>query len=147
MTDRGDPFDRLPRGIRTWLDAFSARVDTLRVEELQLLAIGPDGARAAAADRAEQLARRTSRVGAIEAIREVAIDYVARRYSERFHDPRLPFLGGSVALGTGGRERAGLVGSFEDALTAIALSDVLAPDDVDTLLGAWAELADAAAGR
>ena len=95
-----------------------------------------------------ELARRTGRTVAIDAIRGVAMDYVARRYSERFQDQRLPFLGGaSAALGAGGPERAALVGSFEDALTAIALSDVLDPSDADALLGPWAALADAAAAR
>jgi hypothetical protein len=147
MTAAEDPFARLPRSIRTRLDAFSAQIDAVTTDQLQLLAVvpfrgGPESAR----ERAAEMAQRTSRTVAVEAIREIAVDYVAKRYSGLIQDPRLPFLGRSIAR-TGGPERARLAGSFEDALVAIALSDVLDPVDVDTLLGPWGELADAAAAR
>jgi hypothetical protein len=148
MTDRGDPFASLPRSIRTGLDAFSAQVDALTIDQLQLLAVQPFGdERDRARERATELARRTSRGGALDAVRQVAEDYLARRYSRLFSDPRRPFVGNTSSLATGAADRARLVGSFEDALTAIALADVLQPEDVDALLGTWGELADAAAPR
>jgi len=55
-------------------------------------------------------------------------------------DPRQPFQVRGTALQSGGEERARLVGSFEDALTGIALSDVLDGRDLDMLLGPWADL-------
>jgi hypothetical protein len=149
VTQRGDPFERLPRTLRTRLDAFSARVDELPTDEFQMLGTVPFGGDSdPARERADELARRTGRTGAIEAIDELALDYLSRRYSERFQNPRLPFpLSGRVALQAGGPERARVARSFADALTAIALEDVLEPADVDTLLGPWAELADAAGAR
>jgi hypothetical protein len=147
MSPAGDPFERLPRSLRTRLDAFSARVDAVPTDQLQLLAVvpfrgGPESAR----ERASEMAQRTSRTAAVEAIRELAVDYVSKRYSGLIQDPRLPFLGRSAA-GTRGPERARLAGSFGDALVAIALSDVLDAEDVEMLLGPWAELADGATSR
>lgn len=144
-----DPFERLPRQLRIRLDAFSALVDGVATDQLLLLGVVPRGgehevAHNAADDRVEELARRTNRTEAIAAIRDVALDYVARRFSHQFQDPRQPFLGRGVALQTRGDERARLAASFGDALTAIALSDVLDSAEVDLLLGPWVELADAA---
>jgi hypothetical protein len=148
MTAAGDPFASLPRSIRTWLDAFSSQVDALTIDQLQLLAVQPFGEeRDRARERAAELARRTSRGGALDAVRQVAEDYLTKRYSRLFSDPRRPFLGNTSSLRTGAVDRARLVGSFEDALVAIALSDVLEPADVDALLGTWADLADGPAAR
>jgi hypothetical protein len=143
MTAAGDAFASLPRSIRTWLDAFSAAVEAIQLDDLQLLAVVPfRGGQDEARERAGELARRTSRTGAIEAIDKVALEYIARRYARLMTDGWRPFLGSTLATRTSGRERARLAASFADALTAIALSDVLEPDEVDTLLGPWAELAD-----
>jgi hypothetical protein len=136
-----DPFERLPRSIRTRLDGFSARVDFQSLDGLQLLAVvPPDGAREVARDRAADMAHRTNRTEAVTAIREIALDYVARRYSRPMQDPRQPFLAGGTATRTGAEERARLADSFEDALIGIALSDVLDEADVEELLGPWAGL-------
>ena len=148
MTSAGDPFERLPRSLRTRLDAFSAQVDHRTLADLQMLTFVPDiRSDGGAHERVDEMAGRTRRTEAIDAIREIALDYIAKRYSEVIEDPRRVFLGRSIATRAGGPERARLAASFGDALTAIALSDVLDAADVDVLLGPWAELADAAAAR
>jgi hypothetical protein len=147
MSDAGDPFGSLPRSIRTRLDTFSARVDALPLAELQLMAVRPDAVRDGAIGRAAQLAARTSRTRAIAAIHDVALDYMARRYSESLQDARYPFLGRTDPLGTGAPDRTALARSFEDVLTAIALEDVLEPRDGDALVGPWADLLDGPSAR
>jgi hypothetical protein len=135
-----DPLDRLPRETRRRLDAFSAKVDDLGIEVLPAFAarpLGPDHQNAV--DNAERIATETGRQEVVAEARQIALDYIERRYAREGYRPGLGITAWPAM--TSGRERANLAMSFAQAITAIVLADQLDEADVDELLGPWASLA------
>ena len=134
-----DPFGRLPREVRRRLDAFSAAVDQVDLDRLSLFAVRPRGTRhEAATATAADVAAASGRVAAVEAARNVAVDYIARRVATGMRIPRMGQTGGPTTSSSA--DRVDLARSFAEAITAIALEDLLDDDVAAELLGPWAEL-------
>jgi len=140
MTEVADALDRLPRGIRRKLDAFSQHVDAVDVALLSLYVahpFAPDHDRSVAT--AELVAIETGREAAVAEARRIARDYIDRRYASDLLRPGR--MKTTWSIPASGLERADLAASFEQAITAIMLSDALDEGDLDELLGPWASLA------
>ena len=124
------------------LDEFAAVLDRLRVEDLLALAARPTDAavRTAARDEARRRAAGSGRTKDLAAAHERIESYVLALFNASTLQPGWMEANWGRP-GTAG-DRANLAASLQDAVTALALEDILTSDVVDELLGAWGALVD-----
>ena len=122
------------------LDAFLARVDRLRVEDLLGLATRPADSAAYERARAEaaEAARFSGRSARIREVEDEIEGYVLAMFNRSTVQPG--WLEANWGRPGTARDRAHLARSLADAVTAILLEDRLSEDHVATLLGPWAAL-------
>lgn len=132
----------LPNPVTAALERFAARLDRLRVEDLPLYATRPldAGAHRAAVVAAATVAREIDRTAAIQRATSTAADWVNVLYSRQQNYPE--WVGATWGRATGTAEdRVDIARSLGEAITAIALGDVLDAAATDELLGGWSALA------
>ena len=124
------------------LDAFAAALDRLSVEDLLALAARPLDATAMAAVRgeAERVAHASGRVAAIVSAHARIERFVLALFNASTLQPG--WMEANWGRPGTAADRAHLAGSLSDAVTALALEDVLAPEAVAELLGPWSALVD-----
>ena len=133
--------DDIPRRERDAIDRFWSRLERLRVEDMIALAARPVDERThrEAVTRATAAARAGGRGAAIEEARWVVDDWVVALFNRSTVQPGWMEANwgrpGTVA------DRANLAASLGEAVTALALGELISEGDRDELLGAWADLA------
>lgn len=124
------------------LDAFAAALDRLSVEDLLALAARPLDPTAMEAVRAEaeRVAHASGRVAAIASAHERIERFVLALFNASTLQPG--WMEANWGRPGTAADRAHLAGSLRDAVTALALEDVLAPEAAAELLGPWSALVD-----
>jgi hypothetical protein len=141
MTADPTSLDRLPSGARVRLEAFTAALERVPVDQLGLYADRTwDDEHVAAAERAREVARDTRLTEPIEAAQRALADGVIRVLASSRYN--MMVLGGDTAPTTGLNEadRRRILDSLADAVTALVLRDRIDPTDEAELLGLWARL-------
>ena len=135
-----DPMAALPSTIRERLERFGRHVERIDIDQLPMYAARPlDPGHRRSVDDADLVAIESGRQDAVEAVRQTAVDYVNRRFTEAQFRPT--WAGQAwVSAGTVD-DRTKIAASLGEAMTAVALWDVLDEGDRDELLGPWATLA------
>ena len=132
----------LPPDIRRRLAMFADRLERLRVDDLPMYAvraIEPEHGRVV--DEAELRAIESGRERVIEAARTSVADFIAGMFANAQYRPTMVGLNWGQSAGTTD-DRVRIVVTLREAVTAIALWDVLDESDRAELLGAWANLID-----
>ena len=124
------------------LDEFAGVLDRLRVEDLLALAARPfePTTRAAAQVEAEEAARFAGRGGALRAAHERVEHYVLALFNASTLQPG--WMEATWGRPGTAADRANLARSLRDAVTALALEDVLSDEATAVMLGPWAALLD-----
>ena len=145
MPDRDDPLARLPRAEQERLARFVGRLERVPIEVMLTLAARPldPAAHAAAAARAEDEARLTSRTSALARVRADADAWVLRLYNSSTNQPG--WMEANWGRPGTTKDRANLATSLAEALTALVLWDRLDEADRDELVGPFASLVDESA--
>lgn len=134
-----DPIGDLPRDVRRRLETFTSKVERVPLDQLPMYAARPLGSdHRRALENAELMANSNGRSEAVAAVRENSYGYLERQFADaQLHTS----IAGLNWIGTGRVEdRARVAASLTEAITAIALWDLLDEGDRDEMLGAWAEL-------
>jgi hypothetical protein len=124
------------------LDAFAAALDRLRVEDLLALAARPldPAASATAQVEADEAARFAGRGATLRAAHERVDRYVLGMFNASTLQPG--WMEANWGRPGSAADRANLARSLRDAVTALALEDVLSDEACAVLLGPWAALLD-----
>jgi hypothetical protein len=124
------------------LDTFATALDRLRVEDLFALAARPADAdlHVAAREEAAREAAAAGRSDELAAAHERIERYVLALFNASTLQPG--WMEANWGRPGTAADRAHLAGSLSDAVTALALEDVLAPEAVAELLGPWSALVD-----
>lgn len=124
------------------LDAFWARLERIRVEDMLTLAARPidESAHADLLRRADDEAARHGLTGAVADARQAVDEWVLRLFNASTAQPGW-YEANWGRPGTAG-DRANLAASLGEVATALILGDRISESDRDELLGAWAELAE-----
>lgn len=139
MAEVADPLARLPTDARSRLEAFSAGLERVGIDELPLYAARmrqPEHRRAL--EQAALAARDAGLEAAVEAARAAVTEYIARQHAAS--GPRLAFqfeAGGPAARP---EDLVRVMRSVGDAVVALVLWDRLTDWDRVELLGEWATL-------
>jgi len=124
------------------LDAFWARLERIRVEDMLTLAARPidESAHADLLRRADDEAARHGLTGTVADARQAVDEWVLRLFNASTAQPGW-YEANWGRPGTAG-DRANLAASLGEVATALILGDRISESDRDELLGAWAELAE-----
>ena len=124
------------------LDAFWARLERIRVEDMLALAARPidEAAHAELLQRAEDEAARHGLTGTVEDARQAVDGWVLRLFNSSTAQPGW-YEANWGRPGTA-EDRANLAASLGEVVTALILADRISEPDRDELLGAWAQLAE-----
>ncbi len=133
--------DSLPAPTREAIERFWSRLERLRAEDMIALSARPLDAttHAGTLARAYEAATFAGRAGTVTDVRRSVDDWVVALFNRSTVQPGWMEANwgrpGTVA------DRANLAESLGEAVTALALGDLLSEEDRDELLGAWAPLA------
>jgi hypothetical protein len=135
-----DALAGLSRDARADLERFAAALERIHVDDLPLFAVRPrQPAHRRAVESAALAARERGLEAAVDAAREVVIEYVVRRYGGAQF--RTAYVGLNTAPGLGPTEdRVRVMQSLGEAVTAMALGDAIDASDRAELIGAWARI-------
>lgn len=139
MAEVADPLARLPTDARSRLEAFSAGLERVGIDELPLYAVRmrqPEHRRAL--EQAALAARDAGLEAAVEAARAVVTEYIARQHAWAGLRSGYPI----EIRGPSGRveDWVRVMRSVGDAVVALVLWDRLTDWDRVELLGEWATL-------
>ena len=140
MTADPKALDRLPSGARVRLEAFTAALERVPVDQLGLYADRTwDEEHVAAVERARDAAQDAGLTEPIEAAQRALADGIIHLLASTRY--RVTMFGGDMAPSSGSNtDRQRILDSLADAVTALVLGDRIDPADEAELLGLWARL-------